>query len=135
MSAKALADSVLFQVQDTGQGIPSNNVETIFGRFQQVDASDSRQKGGTGLGLAICRSIVQQHGGRIWPQSVLGKGSIFYFTCQTVEALHRFISIEVGKTTQSVKKKPNTKASNVTIKQTSTRSVSTESLRCLGRQA
>jgi signal transduction histidine kinase len=91
LSAKALADSVLFQVQDTGRGIPSDKVETIFGRFQQVDASDSRQKGGTGLGLAICRRIVQEHGGRIWDQSVLGKGSIFYFTCQTVEALHGFI--------------------------------------------
>jgi signal transduction histidine kinase len=65
LSAKALADSVFFQVQDTGRGIPSDKVETIFGRFQQVDASDSRQKRGTGLGLAICRSIVQQHGGRI----------------------------------------------------------------------
>ncbi|HAJ63608.1 MAG TPA: hybrid sensor histidine kinase/response regulator, partial [Cyanobacteria bacterium UBA8543] len=51
-----------------------------FGRFQQVDSSDSREKGGTGLGLAICRSIIAQHGGQIWVQSVLGEGSTFCFT-------------------------------------------------------
>ncbi|MEG4202435.1 PAS domain S-box protein [Microcoleus sp. Pol7_A1] len=75
-----LGDRVLFEVKDRGRGIPADKLETIFGRFQQVDASDSRQKGGTGLGLAICRSIVQQHGGRIWAESVLSEGSSFYFT-------------------------------------------------------
>jgi signal transduction histidine kinase len=80
LSASSLADRVLFQVKDQGRGIPADKLETIFGRFQQVDASDSRQKGGTGLGLAICSSIVQQHGGRIWVESELGKGSTFYFT-------------------------------------------------------
>ncbi|GAB1543554.1 hypothetical protein NUACC21_62290 [Scytonema sp. NUACC21] len=80
LSAETLSDRVLFKVQDQGRGIPKDKLEIIFGRFQQVDASDSRQKGGTGLGLAICRSIVEQHGGRIWAESVLGKGSIFYFT-------------------------------------------------------
>lgn len=71
---------VLIQVKDEGRGIPADKLESIFGRFQQVDASDSRQKGGTGLGLAICRSIIQQHGGRIWVESTLGQGSSFYFT-------------------------------------------------------
>ncbi len=71
---------LLFQVKDRGRGIPNDKLETIFGRFQQVDASDSRKKGGTGLGLAICRSIVQHHGGEIWAQSTLGEGSTFYFT-------------------------------------------------------
>ncbi|MGL5065087.1 MAG: PAS domain S-box protein [Microcoleus sp.] len=75
-----LGDRVLFEVKDRGRGIPADKLETIFGRFQQVDASDSRQKGGTGLGLAICRSIVQQHGGRIWAESTVGEGSSFYFT-------------------------------------------------------
>ncbi|MEG3974228.1 PAS domain S-box protein [Microcoleus sp. herbarium8] len=74
------ASRVLFEVKDRGRGIPADQLETIFGRFQQVDASDSRQKGGTGLGLAICRSIVQQHGGRIWAESVVSEGSSFYFT-------------------------------------------------------
>lgn len=64
-------------VSDQGRGIPHDKLEVIFGRFQQVDASDARQKGGTGLGLAICRSIAQQHGGRIWAESTPGEGSTF----------------------------------------------------------
>lgn len=72
------SQEVLIAVQDQGRGIPADKLETIFGRFQQVDASDSRQKGGTGLGLAICRTIVQQHGGHIWAESTLGKGSTFF---------------------------------------------------------
>ena len=72
--------TVLFKVKDQGRGIPADKLETIFGRFQQVNSSDSRDKGGTGLGLAICRSIVQQHGGRIWAESQLDEGSTFYFT-------------------------------------------------------
>ncbi|HEY9645915.1 MAG TPA: PAS domain S-box protein [Chroococcidiopsis sp.] len=71
---------LLFTVHDEGRGIPLNKLESIFDRFHQVDASDSRQKGGTGLGLAICRSIVQQHGGKIWVESIVGQGSSFYFT-------------------------------------------------------
>nr|WP_255414008.1 ATP-binding protein [Pleurocapsa sp. CCALA 161] len=54
-------DTVRFQVQDCGRGIPPEHLETVFDRFQQVDAADSCDRGGTGLGLAICRSIVQQH--------------------------------------------------------------------------
>ena len=71
---------VQFIVKDQGQGIPPDKVEHIFERFHQVDTSASRPKGGTGLGLAICRSIIQQHGGEIWVESVLGEGSSFFFT-------------------------------------------------------
>ena len=67
-----------FQVIDQGQGIPADKIESVFERFQQVDASDARQKGGTGLGLAICRKIVEQHGGKIWAESILGQGSCFF---------------------------------------------------------
>jgi PAS domain S-box-containing protein len=67
-------------VSDKGRGIPADKLESIFGKFQQVDVSDSRQKGGTGLGLAICRTIVHQHGGELWAESVLGEGSTFFFT-------------------------------------------------------
>jgi len=80
LQAAAQGDHVLFQVADQGRGIPADMLETIFGRFQQVDASDSREKGGTGLGLTICRSIIERHGGRIWAESILGEGSTFYFT-------------------------------------------------------
>ncbi|WP_272819207.1 PAS domain-containing sensor histidine kinase [Scytonema hofmannii] len=71
---------VLFKVQDQGRGIPADNIETIFERFHQVDASDSRKHGGTGLGLAICRSIIQQHDGKIWAESQIDVGSTFFFT-------------------------------------------------------
>jgi two-component system, OmpR family, sensor histidine kinase VicK len=71
---------VLFSVRDQGQGIPSDKLESIFERFQQVDSSDSRRRGGTGLGLTICRKIIEQHEGKIWAESTLGKGSTFSFT-------------------------------------------------------
>lgn len=71
---------ILFKVIDHGRGIPEDKLETIFERFQQVDASDTRNHGGTGLGLAICREIVQYHRGRIWVTSVHGEGSTFCFT-------------------------------------------------------
>lgn len=75
-----LPSTLLIKVIDQGRGIPSDKLESIFERFQQVDASDSRRKGGTGLGLAICRSILQQHDGQIWAESTLGQGSTFCFT-------------------------------------------------------
>jgi signal transduction histidine kinase len=77
------ANEAEIQVRDQGRGIPEDKLESIFERFHQVDASDSRTMGGTGLGLAICRSIVAQHGGRIWATSIVGKGSTFHFTLPT----------------------------------------------------
>jgi signal transduction histidine kinase/CheY-like chemotaxis protein len=62
-------DWLTLRVSDQGRGIPADKLESIFDRFQQVEASDARQKGGTGLGLAICRTIVQQHNGSIWAES------------------------------------------------------------------
>ena len=71
---------VRVEVKDSGRGIPEDKVEKIFERFGQVDASDSREKGGTGLGLPICKTIVEQHGGKLWVESKVGKGSRFMFT-------------------------------------------------------
>ncbi len=70
-------NGVTLSVIDHGRGIPADKLEAIFGRFQQVDASDSRQKGGSGLGLAICRTIVLQHSGRIWAERNPVCGSTF----------------------------------------------------------
>ncbi|MGH9604954.1 MAG: PAS domain S-box protein [Terracidiphilus sp.] len=71
------AMGVTLSVIDHGRGIPADKLEAIFGRFQQVDASDSRQKGGSGLGLAICRTIVLQHSGHIWAERNPLRGSTF----------------------------------------------------------
>jgi signal transduction histidine kinase len=64
-------------VTDTGPGIPEEHQARIFEQFHQVDSSNTKAKGGTGLGLAIAKQIVEMHGGRIWVESMVGKGSIF----------------------------------------------------------
>jgi signal transduction histidine kinase len=71
---------IIIAVKDYGKGIPTDKLETIFERFEQVDVSDARQNGGTGLGLAICKNIVEKHQGKIWVESILDSGSTFYFT-------------------------------------------------------
>jgi CheY-like chemotaxis protein len=78
--ATASDGTFTFRVADQGRGIPQDKLETIFERFKQVDASDSRDKGGSGLGLAICRSIVNAHGGKIWAGGNGQNGSVFQFT-------------------------------------------------------
>jgi signal transduction histidine kinase len=77
---------VLVRVKDQGRGIPADKLEAIFGRFEQVDSSNARDKGGSGLGLAICRSIIEQHGGQVWVESTLGQGSTFSFTLPLLAA-------------------------------------------------
>ena len=64
-------------VTDTGPGIAEEHQARIFEQFHQVDSSSTKAKGGTGLGLAIAKQIVELHGGRIWVESTLGKGSTF----------------------------------------------------------
>jgi signal transduction histidine kinase len=67
-------------VADTGSGIPAADLESIFEEFRQAEGSLAQKKGGTGLGLAIAKKIVEMHGGKIWVESEVGKGSKFTFT-------------------------------------------------------
>lgn len=73
-------ETFLVSVSDTGIGLSQSDQKRIFKEFHQVDSSSTREKGGTGLGLSIAKRIVEMHGGRIWVESVLGKGSTFWFT-------------------------------------------------------
>ncbi|MEV0891085.1 response regulator [Promicromonospora sp. NPDC050262] len=81
VTAAPVGDLVEIRVDDEGRGIPPDKLEAVFRRFEQVDASDTRERGGSGLGLTIARSIVERHGGRLWAVSQgEGTGSSFRFT-------------------------------------------------------
>jgi CheY-like chemotaxis protein len=67
-------------VTDTGPGIAKQDQTKLFQAFSQVDDSPTRKTGGTGLGLSICQHIINMHGGRIWVDSEIGRGSTFHFT-------------------------------------------------------
>jgi signal transduction histidine kinase len=73
-------DDLCYRVSDTGIGIPADQQEAVFAEFRQLDTTTTRDFGGTGLGLSITKKFVELHGGRIWVDSDLGKGSTFYFT-------------------------------------------------------
>jgi signal transduction histidine kinase len=83
VTAKAVNGHFYISVTDTGPGIPTDHQKRIFEQFHQVDSSNTKAKGGTGLGLAIAKQIVEMHGGRIWVESTLGKGSTFQMEVPT----------------------------------------------------
>jgi PAS domain S-box-containing protein len=66
-------------VSDTGCGIKKKDLSRVFGRFEQLSTGGGRKTGGTGLGLAICKGLIERHNGKIWVDSVFGKGSKFTF--------------------------------------------------------
>ncbi len=76
---------VRFSVRDFGPGIALEHLPRIFERFYRVEKARSRAVGGTGLGLSIARNLVEQHGGRIWVESLLGQGSTFFFTLPVLD--------------------------------------------------
>ncbi len=73
-------DSVVFSVADTGPGIAPEDIPRVFREFEQLDSSTRRRHGGAGLGLAISKQFVEMHQGRIWVESILGRGSTFHFS-------------------------------------------------------
>ncbi len=80
------ASVIQIQVQDSGSGIPADDIPHLFQKFYRVDNSTTRTIGGTGLGLFICRKIVELYSGRIWVESELGKGSTFFIDLPRLSA-------------------------------------------------
>ena len=79
ISVEARGDLLVYKVADTGIGIPPDKLDTVFAEFKQTDATIASEYGGTGLGLSISRKFIEMHGGRIWVESELGRGSTFIF--------------------------------------------------------
>ena len=80
IKATVVDGSFTVAVRDTGPGVAPSDRDKIFGEFQQADNAATKRKGGTGLGLSIAKRIIGMHGGRIWVESDVGKGSTFAFT-------------------------------------------------------
>ena len=78
--------NVIISVQDSGIGMPSEELPHVFQKFYRIDNSDTREIGGTGLGLYLVKQRVEQMKGRIWVESTLGKGSTFFVSFPRMDA-------------------------------------------------
>jgi GAF domain-containing protein len=79
ISVETRGELLIYRVTDTGIGIPPDKIDSLFTEFKQTDATIASEYGGTGLGLSISKKFIEMHGGRIWIESELGKGSAFIF--------------------------------------------------------
>jgi two-component system phosphate regulon sensor histidine kinase PhoR len=86
VTGKMMSDELIqFGVSDQGMGIPKEHLGKMFARFHRVDNRDTREIGGTGIGLFLVKALVEMHGGKIWIESEVGKGSTFWFTLPTTQ--------------------------------------------------
>ncbi|QIN81012.1 HAMP domain-containing protein (plasmid) [Rubrobacter marinus] len=76
-------DGVSVTVRDTGRGIPEEHLPNVFERFYRADPARSREGGGSGIGLAVVKQLIEAHGGRVWAESIPGKGATFGFSLPT----------------------------------------------------
>lgn len=96
-----------FLVRDTGMGMTQEQMDVAFNAFTQADQSTFRKYGGTGLGLTICKTLVNLMGGKIWANSVVGRGSDFYFTIQTKETKIVETKVKDSRPIGTTSEKPN----------------------------
>ena len=80
VSAQREKQELVLSVADQGVGIPRGELKKVFGRMYRLEQRLAKDPGGMGLGLGLCKGLVEAHGGNIWGESEVGKGSIFYFT-------------------------------------------------------
>jgi signal transduction histidine kinase len=80
VTVKDAGPELLVEVRDSGVGIPKEHLDRIFDRFYRVPMPTGSEVEGTGLGLSICKAVVEEHGGRIWAESQVGRGSAFFVT-------------------------------------------------------
>ncbi|HHB92751.1 MAG TPA: response regulator [Thioploca sp.] len=96
ITAKAIDSYIEITVSDTGIGIPSDKLESIFGSFEQGEGSTAREYGGTGLGLAVTKQLIELHNGKIWAKSIFGKGSQLIFTLPIAKGKASPLSTEIA---------------------------------------
>ncbi len=110
-------DHVTVSVKDSGIGIPAEDMPHLFQKFYRVENKDTREIGGTGLGLYICRRLTEIMGGRIWAESVRGKGSTFYLELPRIDSqeANRLLKIEAEKNQQEAAKIAEIKMQAATI--------------------
>jgi len=78
---------LIIAIEDSGTGIPEDDIELVFEKFHRVDNTRTRASSGAGIGLYICKILVEAHGGRIWARSKVGEGSVFTFTLPLIQSV------------------------------------------------